>query len=91
MNPPVGKSGPGIYLSNSAVVIFGSSIKAIVALIASDKLCVGISVEIPTAIPVVPFTSKFGNLHGRVVGSSLLSSKFGTQSTVSLSMSLNTS
>ena len=44
-------------------------------------------VAIPTAIPVVPFTSKLGNLLGRTVGSFSVSSKFGTKSTVSLLIS----
>ena len=34
-------------------------------------------VAIPTAIPDDPFTSKFGNLEGRTVGSSRRPSKFG--------------
>ena len=40
----------------------------------SPKLCGGILVAIPTAIPVEPFTSKFGNLAGKTEGSFNLSS-----------------
>ena len=44
-------------------------------------------VAIPTAIPDVPFTRRFGNLDGRTEGSFSVSSKFGVKSTVSLLMS----
>ncbi len=44
-------------------------------------------VAIPTAIPVVPFTRRFGNLAGSTVGSFSVSSKLGMKSTVSLSIS----
>ncbi len=44
-------------------------------------------VAIPTAIPDEPFTSRFGNLEGRTVGSISCSSKLGLKSTVSLLMS----
>ena len=39
------------------------------ALMASVRLCGGILVAIPTAIPVDPLTSRLGNLDGRTVGS----------------------
>ena len=42
----------------------------------SFRLCGGILVAIPTAIPVAPFKSRLGSLAGRTVGSSKLSSKF---------------
>ena len=35
----------------------------------SPKLCGGIFVAIPTAIPVEPFTNKFGYLDGNTCGS----------------------
>ena len=46
---------------------------------------------IPTAIPVVPFTSRFGYLDGNTVGSFSVSSKFGAKSTVSLFISASIS
>ena len=53
----------------------------------SVRLCVGIFVAIPTAMPTEPFTRRFGNFVGRTDGSRRLLSKFGTQSTTSLPMS----
>ncbi len=35
----------------------------------SPKLCGGMFVAMPTAIPVDPFTSRFGNRAGRTSGS----------------------
>ena len=58
--PPVGKSGPGICFINSFILISLLSIRAKVAFITSERLCGGILVAIPTAIPPAPFTSKFG-------------------------------
>ena len=48
-------------------------------------------VAIPTAIPVVPFTKRLGNLAGNTVGSFSVSSKFGAKSTVSLLISASIS
>ena len=59
--------------------------------ITSPRLCGGIFVAIPTAIPIVPFTRIFGNLLGKTTGSFSVSSKFGVKSTVSLLISLNNS
>ena len=42
---------------------------------------------IPTAMPELPFTRRFGNRVGNTSGSLVESSKFGPKSTVSLSMS----
>ena len=75
ISPYVGKSGPCILLFsiNSSILSFldsdGSSIIAIVASITSTKLCGGMLVAIPTAIPVEPLTNKFGTLVGRTDGS----------------------
>ena len=44
-------------------------------------------VAIPTAIPAEPLTSRFGTFDGRTVGSWRRSSKLGTKSIVSFSMS----
>ena len=91
INPPVGKSGPLNIFSNSAVVIEGLSIIATTASMLSAILCVGMLVARPTAIPFAPFTRRFGNLPGKMVGSSRLSSKLGAQDTVSLSRSRRSS
>ena len=48
--------------------------KAIVAFIISPKLCGGILVAIPTAIPPAPFTNIFGNCDGKTSGSFSVSS-----------------
>ena len=85
--PPVGKSGPGIICNNSSVVILLLSIYAITASTTSPRLCVGMLVAIPTAIPSAPLTKIFGTLTGRTDGSFSVSSKFGTKSTTSLSKS----
>ena len=42
---------------------------AIVAFTTSIRLCGGILVAMPTAIPPEPFTNKFGNDDGRTFGS----------------------
>ena len=71
--PPVGKSGPGIILIISSTDAAGSSINKQTASIISCKLCGGIFVAIPTAIPVEPFINKPGRLAGNTVGSVVLS------------------
>ena len=86
--PPVGKSGPGIYSISSAVVISSLSRYASTPLITSVRLCVGILVVIPTAIPSAPLISRLGTLTGSTEGSFSVSSKLGTKSTTSLSRSL---
>ena len=82
ISAPVGKSGPlTISRISSMVVSLSSSIRLSMifttAATTSRKLCGGILVAIPTAIPVVPFTRRFGNLAGRTTGSFSVSSKFG--------------
>ena len=47
---------------------------ATVPSITSVRLCGGILVAIPTAIPLAPFTNKFGILVGKTVGSIMESS-----------------
>lgn len=44
------------------------------ALITSAKLCGGMLVAIPTAIPEAPFTNRFGKRAGKTVGSFSVSS-----------------
>lgn len=48
----------------------------------SRALCGGMSVAMPTAMPVTPLRSMCGSIAGRNFGSSCVPSKFGTQSTV---------
>ena len=66
--PPVGKSGPEMSLIKSSIDIFGFFIKLIHPFKTSFKLCGGIFVAIPTAIPEDPFTSKFGIFVGNTSG-----------------------
>ena len=72
--PPVGKSGPGRHSIRSATSASGLSINRHIASTTSPRLWGGILVAIPTAIPDEPLTSRLGNLAGRTVGSSSLSS-----------------
>ena len=74
ITPPVGKSGPGICFINSLIFMSLFSMRAKVPLIISPKLCGGILVAIPTAIPPAPFTNRFGYCAGRTVGSFSVSS-----------------
>ena len=67
------------------------SMRAIKPFTTSVRLCGGIFVAIPTAIPSEPFTSNVGTADGRTVGSFNVSSKFSPQSTVSLSRSFSIS
>ena len=94
--PPVGKSGAftidkisSISVSLSSIIL--SSMILTMALITSRRLCGGILVAIPTAIPVVPFTKRFGYRLGSTAGSFSVSSKLGTKSTVSLLISAKSS
>ena len=48
----------------------------------SPRLCGGMSVAMPTAMPEAPFSSTCGSREGRSFGSSSVPSKFGPQSTV---------
>ena len=57
------------------------------ALMTSVRLWGGMLVAMPTAMPEEPLTSRFGNFEGSTRGSLRVSSKLGSQSTVSLSMS----
>jgi hypothetical protein len=57
-----------ISISRS-MLMSGSSIIASVPSITSPRLCGGILVAMPTAIPPAPLTSMLGNRAGRTVGS----------------------
>ena len=87
MMPLVGKSGPLMYSIRSASSASGFSRMQTQALMTSVRLCGGIFVAMPTAMPLEPLTSRFGKRDGSTRGSFLDSSKFGSQATVSLSMS----
>ena len=67
--PAVGKSGPGITSNNSSTVMSSLSITRKQASMTSIKLCGGILVAIPTAIPEEPLANKLGTRVGKTVGS----------------------
>ncbi len=72
-----GRAGfsPRTYRDASGnVVASGVSIRCVVAPITSRKLCGGMLVAIPTAIPNAPFNRRFGAAAGRTVGSFLVPS-----------------
>ena len=66
---------------------FGLSIKMMSASTISRRLWGGMFVAMPTAMPLEPFTRRFGNFDGRTVGSFSVPSKLSIQSTVSFSRS----
>ena len=78
----VGKSGPRMCSISSRVVAFGSSNRRMQALSTSRMLCGGISVAMPTAMPVLPLSSTIGTRAGSSDGSVSVASKFATKSTV---------
>ena len=89
ISAPVGKSGPLMICKTSSmeVCLPSSTWLSMIfttAAMTSRRLWGGIFVAMPTAIPVPPFTRRFGNLDGSTVGSFSVSSKFGIKSTVSL-------
>ena len=75
---PVGKSGPFMYSIRSSISVslpsFLLSIIRTTPSITSPRLCGGIFVAIPTAIPVAPFKRRLGILDGRTTGSFSFSS-----------------
>ena len=87
MMPRVGKSGPSMWPIRSVRVALGSSSTQMTAPMTSRRLWGGILVAMPTAMPEEPFTRRLGNREGRTLGSFLVSSKLGSQSTVSFSIS----
>ena len=78
ITPPVGKSGPGrirhIAESFWSALASGCSMAQTTQSMTSPRLCGGMLVAMPTAIPDEPLTSRFGNGAGRTVGSSVVSS-----------------
>ena len=69
MTPPVGKSGPWMMPQMSSTEMLGRSMMVMVASMISSRLCGGMLVVMPTAMPVDPFISRFGRAEGRTVGS----------------------
>src|SRR5260370_1072804 len=65
MTPPVGKSGPNTIPLRSSMLSAGLAIIATQASITSPRLCGGMLVAIPTAIPPAPFTDDVANHAGR--------------------------
>ena len=69
MIPLVGKSGPFTCFASRSTSIEASSISATTASTVSPRLCGGMFVAIPTAIPEEPLTSRLGKREGRTDGS----------------------
>ena len=65
MMAPVGKSGPWTIAARPARSRSGSSIRATVASMISPRLCGGMLVAMPTAMPPAPLTSRFGYCAGQ--------------------------
>jgi hypothetical protein len=66
--PPVGKSGPLITVIRSLTVASGLSIIMTTPSTTSPRLCGGILVAMPTAMPAEPLMSRLGTLAGRDAG-----------------------
>jgi hypothetical protein len=72
--PPVGRSGPGTNRISVARSAPGCLIRWRAAAITSPRLCGGMFVAMPTAMPLEPFTSRFGYAAGSATGSRSLPS-----------------
>ena len=66
----MGKSGAGMWSISCRTVMAGLRMSAFRPDTTSRKLCGGILVAMPTAIPEDPFTSRLGIRAGSTVGSS---------------------
>ena len=66
--PPKGKSGPLTILIRSSTVVSGLSNMCKHASKTSVRLCGGMLVAIPTAMPEEPFIRRFGILVGNTSG-----------------------
>ena len=84
--PRVGKSGPCTNPIRSSTVASGLRMRWMVASMTSPRLCVGILVAMPTAMPWLPLMSRFGNRDGMTSGSVRDPSKLPAKSTVRSSM-----
>ena len=71
MLAPVGKSGPFTHCISSSEVASGLSIRWMVASMTSPRLWGGMLVAMPTAMPWLPLTNRFGNRAGSATGSSV--------------------
>ena len=69
MIPAVGKSGAGTMSISSSTVVSGLSRSARQAFETSVRLCGGMLVAIPTAMPDEPLMSRFGSRAGSTDGS----------------------
>ncbi len=74
MMPAVGKSGAGISLISSSMAQCGVASRCRQASTVSARLCGGILVAMPTAMPDEPLTSRFGTRLGSTTGSCSLPS-----------------
>ena len=68
ISAPVGKSGPLTNCIRSSGVASGLSIRWTVASMTSPRLWGGMLVAMPTAMPWLPLTSRFGKRAGSTVG-----------------------
>ena len=87
MMPPPGKSGPGTSSKSASSERAGSAMSAWTASTNSPRLCGGIDVAIPTAMPCAPLRRRKGSLAGSTVGSRSEPSKLSAKSTVSIATS----
>ncbi|MNV71761.1 hypothetical protein D3C71_1647990 [compost metagenome] len=69
MMPAVGKSGAGMISINSSMVTSGLRSMCRQASTTSFRLCGGILVAMPTAMPDEPLTKRLGSLLGSTMGS----------------------
>ncbi len=78
ISAPVGKSGPVMNVSrlasSSSDEASGWSRYHCTPAATSRRLCGGMLVAMPTAMPLEPLTSRFGNRAGRISGSSVFPS-----------------
>ena len=78
ISAPVGKSGPLIsrITASSSLLAFGLGVRSThsAAAATSRRLCGGIWVAMPTAMPADPLTSRFGKRLGSTTGRSVLPS-----------------
>ena len=68
--PPVGRSGPGMNRISPSMSVLGCEIRWRSAWITSTRLCGAMLVAMPTAMPVLPLTTRLGIADGRTTGSS---------------------
>jgi hypothetical protein len=67
--PPVGRSGPGTNFISASRLASGCLTRWRAAAMTSVRLCGAMFVAMPTAIPLVPLTRRFGMAAGRTCGS----------------------